>query len=96
MVKIKVHDYIRGGLDHEDGARVFDLIVKAFKNQEDTEVDFNNLEIVTSSFLNTSFRILAKEYEHDYIKKNLRIRNSNAFINTMIRRCFDEAITEKV
>jgi len=40
-------------------------------------IDFTGLDIVTPSFLNTSFRVLAKQHDYDFLKTRLRIVGGN-------------------
>lgn len=71
--------------DHDDGRRVFDAIQAALDAGSDVRLDFKGLDIVTPSLLNTSFRVLAKQYDIGFLKSRLKIVNSNRLINDMIR-----------
>lgn len=89
MVKvINVKDTIKNNLDHEDGSRLYHAIKSSIKDDK-IVLDFSDVEIVTSSFLNTSFRILTAEYGYDFLKEHLQIKNTNSSINRMIKDCVD-------
>jgi hypothetical protein len=92
MVRIDVAKLVQGNLDHEDGSRLYHAIRLCLKENDNAEIDFSDVDIVTSSFLNTSFRILAKEYDYSFLREHLKIRNSNSLINKMIRECMESAV----
>jgi len=69
-------------LDHDDGRRVFDAMQTALDAGSDVSLDFSGLDIVTPSLLNTSFRVLAKQYDSGFLKSRLKIINSNRLITT--------------
>ncbi|MGZ9109422.1 MAG: STAS-like domain-containing protein [Micavibrio sp.] len=89
MSTIEVSKLILGNLDHEDGSRLYHA-VKAILNKGDVaSIDFSNVDIVTSSFLNTSFRILALDYDYGFLRSHVQIKNSNSSINRMIKNCLE-------
>lgn len=77
-------------MDHEDGSRLYHEIKLSLKRDKLTIIDFEEVDIVTSSFLNTSFRLLAKDYDKLFLKEGIQIINSNNVINRMIKQCLDE------
>lgn len=82
---INVASLTAGNLDHDDGRRIYDAIQQALRAGHNVRIDFGGIDIVTPSLLNTSFRVLAKEYSNDVLKSRLQIVNSNRLINDMIR-----------
>ncbi|GEM_PF-3310204 len=92
MVTINVAELVKGNLDHEDGSRLYHAIQSSLKKNSDVEINFSEVDIVTSSFLNTSFRILAAEYDYNFLKQHLKIKNSNTLINKMIKECIESVI----
>jgi hypothetical protein len=82
---IIVADIIGPNLDHDDGRAVYAAIHAALAAGQDVRLDFKGLDIITPSFLNTSFRILAKQYGPDVLKNRLTIVNTDRLMNTMIR-----------
>lgn len=77
-------------MDHEDGSRLYHEIKLSLKRDKLTIIDFEEVDIVTSSFLNTSFRLLAKDYDKSFLKEGIQIINSNNVINRMVKQCLDE------
>ena len=84
-VNIAVVTIATGNLDHDDGRRLYDAINAALLSGSDICLDFAGIDIVTHSLLNTSFRVLARQHSYDFLKSRLKIINSNALINAMIR-----------
>ena len=95
MVIIKVAEIITGKLDHEDGSILYHAISEHLKKNVKVEIDFSGIEILSSSFTNTSFRIFAREYKYEKLKDMLHIVNSNSTINRLIKDCFDTALQLK-
>lgn len=85
MVTIVVSDLIKGNLDHEDGSRLYHVVKPLVKNSEIVVLDFSGVEIVSSSFLNTSFRLWAADFSYEHLSKYLKIINSTKLMNEMIR-----------
>lgn len=84
MGLIIVKEHTSENLDHEDGSIIYHLIKDSIKKNEVATLDFTGIDIVTSSFLNTSFSLLVKDFEYIQIKKLIKIRNSTKTINWMI------------
>jgi len=85
ITNINVIRIISSNIDHDDGRLVYDAIQTALQAGSDIQIDLHGLDIVTPSFLNTSFRVLAKQYSYDLLKGRLKIVNSTPLINRMIR-----------
>ena len=73
IMNIGVAGIISANIDHDDGRRVYDAIQAALQAGSDVQIDLQGLDIVTPSFLNTSFRVLAKQYSYDFLKGRLKI-----------------------
>ena len=82
---IDVASLAMGNLDHDDGRRVYNAIQAALTAGHNVRLDFSGIDVVTPSLLNTSFRVLAKQYDQEFLKSRLQIVNSNRTINNMIR-----------
>lgn len=76
---------LASNMDHDDGRRLYDAITAALSIGSDIQIDFSGVDVVTPSFLNTLFRVLAKQHDYAFLKSRLRIVNSNKLINSMIR-----------
>lgn len=57
----------------EDGENLFRLIMKGFKEKITITLDFNNIHLITSTFLNAAIGQLYGKYDSDFIRKHLKI-----------------------
>ena len=57
----------------EQDKKDFELILKAFKENQKVHLSFQNIEMLTTAFLNTSVGQLYKDHSEDYIKANLSV-----------------------
>ncbi|MFA4906661.1 MAG: STAS-like domain-containing protein [archaeon] len=77
MEQVKINVYgVTGNtfcVDSEDGKKVFDLIKKALLEKKVVSIDFRNIEMVTSAFLNTAFGQLYGDFPENLIQSNLSI-----------------------
>ncbi len=63
------------GVEAEEGQRVFELISKAFKDEKKVNLSFQNIEMLTTAFLNTAIGQLYKDYSETFIKEHLSVAN---------------------
>lgn len=61
------------GVEAEDGEKVFEIITKAFKDDKKVVLSFQNIEMLTTAFLNTAVGQLYKDFKEDFIKENLKV-----------------------
>lgn len=63
--------------DNEQGNLIFDKINKLVndKNNEEIYLDFSELKIITTAFLNNAIGKLYKKYSVDDLKDRLKIKN---------------------
>ena len=94
MVKLIVKNIISGDLNHDDGDKLFS-VVSSHLDKGLVSLDFIGMDIVTPSFLNTSFIPLVKKYDYAYLKKNLEIKNANSLIIKFIKQSINLALKEK-
>jgi hypothetical protein len=59
----------------EDGNKVYEIIISAFKEKKKVNISFLNVEMLTTAFLNTAIGQLYKGYSEEEIKKNLTVEN---------------------
>jgi len=59
----------------EDGEVLFERISKAFQNKKSVILDFNNIQLVTSTFLNAAIGQLYGTYEDSFVKQHLKQEN---------------------
>ena len=79
------------GVEVEDGQRVFELITKAFNDNKRVNLSFQNIEILTTAFLNTAVGQLYKDYSEDFIKENLTVSNISESGKISLKRVVDTA-----
>lgn len=63
------------GVEAEDGQKIFNLIHKAFLEDKKVLLSFQNIEMLTTAFLNTAVGQLYKDFTEEYIKENLKVSN---------------------
>lgn len=79
------------GVEAEDGQRVFELIVKAFSDKKKVTLSFQNIEMLTTAFLNTAVGQLYKDFHEDYIRENLRVTDISESGKVALKRVVDTA-----
>ena len=79
------------GVEAEDGQKVFTLIVKAFADNKKVILSFQNIEMLTTAFLNTAVGQLYKDYSESFIKENLTVSDISASGKVALKRVVDTA-----
>ena len=76
-IKISILESVGGSaaVSSEDGDLLFDKISNALNNKIVVMLDFNNLELITSTFLNASIGQLYSEFDSDYLNAHLKLIN---------------------
>lgn len=73
---VKVLEYVGDrATDMRQGDEIYNIIINGFNQGEEVTVDFEGLTTVLSTFLNNAIGSLFKDYESDYLNKNLKIIN---------------------
>ena len=62
-------------VEADDGQKVYEMIKEALQKNRKVKVSFQNVEMLTSAFLNTAIGQLYKDYSEIDIKKNLSVDN---------------------
>lgn len=86
---IEVMNHVERCYSNDDGIVIFALIKKAFDHGDNVTISFTGVNSITSSFTNSAFIELIKEFDISFVKKHLSFVNSNKSINTMIKDRFD-------
>ncbi len=79
-IKINIYNEVGGSaaVSDTDGQKVFEKINKALKAGNVVILDFMNIEMVISAFLNTAVGQLYKEnYSVDFLRQNVKTLNMN-------------------
>lgn len=79
------------GVEAEDGQKVFELITKAFSDKKKVTLSFQNIEMLTTAFLNTAVGQLYKDFPEDYIKENLKVSEISESGKVSLKRVVDTA-----
>lgn len=92
VIKVKVAEYLSPLQTHEDGSKVLHLLKTHLLKRQTVELDFSEVDSVTSSFVNTSIVLLLQDFDFVYVKQFLKITKTNSQINRMISYCLETAI----
>lgn len=79
------------GVEAEDGQKVFELIVKAFSDNKKVTLSFQNIEMLTTAFLNTAVGQLYKDYQEQHIRENLKVSDISESGKVALKRVVDTA-----
>jgi len=76
-ITINIFEEIGGSaaVSSDDGEAIFNHIVKALNNKRKVIIDFNNIELITSTFLNTAIGQLYSQYDSPFLKEHLQVEN---------------------
>lgn len=79
------------GVEAGDGQKVFDLILKAFKDKKKITLSFKNIEMLTTAFLNTAVGQLYKDHSEGFIRDNLKVSDISESGKVALKRVVDTA-----
>lgn len=79
------------GVEAEDGQKVYALITKAFADKKKVTLSFQNIEMLTTAFLNTAVGLLYKDFPESFIKENLSVSNISESGKVALKRVVDTA-----
>lgn len=95
MVIINISDHVGRCYSNNDG-KIIQTILKSHLNKGNTiTVSFQNIDGVTSSFVNTAFIELLNDFDFVTVKKSIRFINSTKQINNMIKDRFSFEVTRR-
>lgn len=78
-IKVNIFELIssHAAVATDDGNKLYERINKIFQSKNKVVLDFNNIELITSTFLNSSIGRLYGNYNNSFIKEHLSIINLN-------------------
>jgi hypothetical protein len=79
------------GVEAEDGQKVFELIIRAFGDKKKVTLSFQNIEMLTTAFLNNAVGQLYKDFQEDHIRENLRVTDISESGKVALKRVVDTA-----
>jgi transcriptional regulator len=86
MKEIKVSGILNSNMavSTEEGEKVYELIKESFNRQEQVRIDFSDLKLIISTFLNASIGQLYGIYSTEFIQQHLDVQNmSQDDLNTL-------------
>ncbi len=90
---IKINDYLtlNSGITPEEGTPVFETIVQAFKEGCNVTLDFSDVTMLTTAFLNVVIGDLYKDYTSEDLKNRLALINYTDSTAARIKKVTDNA-----
>lgn len=75
--KINIYEIIGGNaaVSSDDGQKIFERIHKAFKEDYLVTMDFRNVDLIVSTFLNACIGQLYGFYQSEFIRGHLKVEN---------------------
>ncbi len=73
-------------VEADDGQKVFDLIKKALQEEKKARLSFQNIEMLTSAFLNTAIGQLYRDFEENKIKSSLTVEDMTPEDKALLKR----------
>lgn len=73
-------------VEADDGQKVFDLIKKALQEGKKARLSFQNIEMLTSAFLNTAIGQLYRDFEENKIKSSLTVEDMTPEDKALLKR----------
>lgn len=88
MVEIKINDHIslRQGITPEEGRIINNLISEAFSKGENVILDFSDVDMLTTAYLNVAIGELYGTYTSDELKHRLTLVNYSDVTAERIKR----------
>jgi len=75
----------------EDGQKLYELIVRAFKEGRPVRLSFQNVEFVISAFLHPAIGQLYGQYDESFIRSHLEISDMTEEDKTTLKRVVEDA-----
>jgi len=93
-IKINVFEQIAGSaaVSSEDGEELFNKIVKGLEEKDVLLIlDWTNITLITSTFLNTSIGQLYSRYDSSFLRERLKIENLTKEDMELLKRVIERA-----
>jgi hypothetical protein len=74
-----------------DGQKVFEMIAKTFKEKKNVKLSFQNVEMLTSAFLNTAVGQLYRDFPEEEIKMGISVEGMAPEDMALLKRVTDTA-----
>ena len=92
-IKLSVFNLVGGEFctEPDDGQIVFETLSKALKQSKSVEVSFQNVEILTASFLNLAIGQLYKDFSEENIRALVKVVDIDEGNSALLRRVINTA-----
>lgn len=92
-IDISVYEVVGGPLcvAADDGQQVHSRIARALKEKCDVALSFNNVNLLTATFLNTAIGQLYGEFSEDEIRSSLKVTDMETEDLVLLKRVVDNA-----
>jgi len=78
-------------VDAEDGQKVYVILQKALKEGKKVIISFQNVEMLTTAFLNTAIGQVYRDFSEDVAKNSLSVENLSPEDMIHLKRVIDTA-----
>lgn len=92
-IKIVVYDLVSNSfcVDVDDGKLLYDLLNDKFKAEQVIALDFQNIEMITPTFLNIAIGQLYRNFTAEFIRAHLTVVNMLPEDMALLKRVVDTA-----
>lgn len=90
---IRIYDIVEGSVavSSEDGVHVFRAIDEAISQDEIAVLNFESIDLITSTFLNAAIGQLYSKYKSDQLRMQLRLLNMDEDDKKLLKLVVDRA-----
>lgn len=85
---IRLLDHTATCHSNDDGTKIANIIRRSLNEEHHISISFKGVDIVSTSFINSSLVSLLDLYSFDFIKSKLTFTNTTKHINALIRDRF--------
>lgn len=78
-------------VDAEDGHKVYAILQKALKEGKKVSISFQNVEMLTSAFLNTAIGQVYRDFNEETVKNSLSAEHLSPEDMSLLKRVTDTA-----
>ncbi|AHA29514.1 STAS-like domain-containing protein [Exiguobacterium sp. MH3] len=90
MVTITIKDHVSEGFTNDDGGLLYDIIKSAMKDHDIINLSFEDMNAISSSFLNSSLVKIKEEIGFGELKRRFKFVKTTPSINSTIRTRFSQ------
>lgn len=92
-LQVKITDIVGSPncVNPEDGRKVFQVIAKALREEWQVTISLENIEDLTSRFLNSAIGQLYGEFPEEALKKQLKVVDANQDDLALLKRVVERA-----